>query len=178
MDVGSPEKLADAKGWMEECIAKHDKCHTDRLVALPTRLIEVSPLGAPKSARLGTTKGKTGSYIALSYCWGGNQPFKTTADRLHEYSENLPYEDLPKTILDAFQVTRSLGLQFIWIDSLCIIQDEKDDVAREMANMLQVYQNAQFLPLRDVLKVFSRAGTTTLTHMKRITCLYVLMKIR
>ena len=60
------------------------------------------------------------------------------------YMKKLPYSKLPKTILDAFQVTRRLGLQYIWIDSLCIIQDHDTDVHNEMAKMLQIYQNTLF----------------------------------
>jgi hypothetical protein len=54
----------------------------------------------------------------------------------------LPYPKLPQTVLDAFQVARGLGLRYIWIDFLFIIQDDQADVDKEMAQMLQVYQNA------------------------------------
>jgi hypothetical protein len=49
---------------------------------------------------------------------------------------------LPQTILDAFTVTRNLGFEFIWIDSLCIIQDDVDDVNQELSKMRHIYQNA------------------------------------
>jgi len=60
------------------------------------------------------------------------------------YKQRLPYLDLPKTITDAFQVTKEMGLRYIWIDSLCIIQDNNEDKQTEMAIIMQIYQNAQF----------------------------------
>jgi hypothetical protein len=112
------------------------------LVELPTRLIEVSPSGAPEFALLLSTQGEKGRYIALSYCWGDPQPFALPKAVRKAYSKRLPYTDLPKTTLDAFEVTRSLGLQFIWIDSMCIVQDDPEDVNKEIAKMLQIYENS------------------------------------
>jgi hypothetical protein len=57
--------------------------------------------------------------------------------------EEIPCGNLPKTILDAFKVTLELGLQYIWIDSLCIIQDNQNDVQREIAKMLDIYMNSE-----------------------------------
>jgi hypothetical protein len=110
-----------AKSWITECEIANEECPKQKMVKLPTRLVEVSPLMQPKAARLRTTAGQKGLYIALSYCWGGPQPFKTTIANFHAYTESLPYDSLPKTILDAFEVSRNLEIQFIWIDSLCII---------------------------------------------------------
>jgi hypothetical protein len=130
---------------MADCSENHAECPDPRPgkpVMLPTRLIEISALGKPESACLRDTSGRKGYYCALSYCWGVNQPFKTTLDRYEEYFRRLPYAQLPRTITDSFQVARSLGLEYIWIDSLCIIQDDQEDVNREIKEMLHVYQNA------------------------------------
>ncbi len=82
-------------------------------VGLPTRLVKVSSLGEPESARVCETDGQRGYYCALSYCWGGDQDHKTLLECYEQYKTELPYSDLPKTISDAFQVTRSMGLQYI-----------------------------------------------------------------
>ncbi|KAF3809524.1 hypothetical protein GCG54_00012808, partial [Colletotrichum gloeosporioides] len=72
------------------------------------------------------------NYVALSHCWGHHQPAKTTKATL----------DLPKTFQDAITVTRALGIDFIWVDSLCIIQDDPDDWAKEASQMASIYRNA------------------------------------
>lgn len=127
---------------LNECVAKHKRCPDNKSVELPTRLVEVSPPGAPESAHLRTTRGETGSYATLSYCWGGPQPFQTITKSFADYSTALPYSNLPRTLLDAFEVTRSLGLRYIWIDSLCIIQDDSEDKKRELPQMLRIYESS------------------------------------
>ncbi|KAK5660285.1 hypothetical protein OQA88_12825 [Cercophora sp. LCS_1] len=88
--------------------------------------------------------GESGRYVALSYCWGGPQPASTTTKTLAVYAERIPVENQPRTIQDAIRVTRELGIRYLWVDSLCIIQDDDAHKAREIANMRSVYENAVF----------------------------------
>ncbi|KAE8309242.1 hypothetical protein BDV41DRAFT_567522 [Aspergillus transmontanensis] len=78
-------------------------------------------------------------YIALSYCWGSRteaeQQLKTTRDSLRRHMQGIPIEALPQTLLDALLVCRALGVQYLWVDALCIIQGDKSDWERESANM-------------------------------------------
>ncbi|RTE80640.1 hypothetical protein BHE90_004830 [Fusarium euwallaceae] len=143
-EFGSAETFRAVWQWLDECVDNHPECPGNAPKELPTRLIMVSPLGVESSARLCETLGTTGQYCALSYCWGGDQVHKTTREKYAKYLRELPYEELPKTIRDAFQVARSIGIRYVWIDSLCIVQDEKEDVAREMAKMFQIYFNSCF----------------------------------
>jgi hypothetical protein len=55
--------------------------------------------------------------------------FKLTRDNIESLHEDIPIEKLCKTFKDALLVTRSLELEYLWIDSLCIIQDDDDDVS-------------------------------------------------
>ncbi|EPE31279.1 hypothetical protein GLAREA_12582 [Glarea lozoyensis ATCC 20868] len=141
--VGSSRSYETARAWLNECIEHHDDCKMPDIVILPKRLVEVSPLGAIEGARLAQTEGLVGNYYALSYCWGKPQPFSTKSDIVEKYSESLPIDALPQSILDAMEVTRQLGVRFLWIDSLCIIQDDPADLANELGNMGRIYQNAQ-----------------------------------
>ncbi|KAF2179059.1 HET-domain-containing protein [Zopfia rhizophila CBS 207.26] len=129
---------------MDECFTSHEGCRIRTPTELPTRLIELSPLDEPEAARLRHSQGETGSYCALSYCWGGFQPFATTIKRYNSYLQCVPFSNMPKTIRDAFQVARHMGMRYIWIDSLCILQDDHDDVQREIAKMLSIYTGSQF----------------------------------
>jgi hypothetical protein len=63
----------------------------------------------------------------------------TTTATLSLRRQEIPFADLPKTFQDAVTITRSLGVEYLWIDSLCIIQDDKDDWTREAARMKSVY---------------------------------------
>ncbi|RYP37982.1 hypothetical protein DL767_002710 [Monosporascus sp. MG133] len=82
------------------------------------------------------------TYAALSYCWGGEQVHKTTTENLPRYSLNVQWENLPKTIQDAVKVTAALGIEYLWVDSICIVQDDGDDKAREIAHMPSIYNGA------------------------------------
>ena len=84
-------------------------------------------------------------YVALSYCWGQDQLRKTTMTNYHERQKGFPVAILPKTICDAIEITRRLGLQYLWVDSLCIVQDDPDDKAAELAKMHVIYENAELL---------------------------------
>jgi hypothetical protein len=81
-------------------------------------------------------------YLTLSYCWGGSQTSELRRKRLAEYMAVLPIRQLSQTILDAFYATKRLGFRYIWIDSLCIIQDDINDKLQEIANMATIYKES------------------------------------
>jgi hypothetical protein len=83
-----------------------------------------------------------GLYAALSYCWGGPQSFQTTRDTLVTKCEIFSANELPKTLQDAVLLTQKLGLRHLWVDSLCIVQDDDEDKAKELARMAEYYSNA------------------------------------
>lgn len=81
-------------------------------------------------------------YTALSYCWGGDQPQKTTKRRISSGDLVLDWEVLPASIQDAVRVTAGLGYSYLWVDSLCIVQDDDSDKAKQIAQMPQIYTSA------------------------------------
>jgi len=83
-----------------------------------------------------------GSYVALSYCWGGQQPAITTSTNIGGRTDAISLAELPQTIRDAIAVTRSLGIRYLWVDALCIIQDSAADKTKEIAFMGEIYKNA------------------------------------
>lgn len=86
--------------------------------------------------------GQVGRYVALSYCWGPTLPVLTTTANLQAHQDGIDFAALPKTLQDAITMARYLGFQYIWIDCLCIIQDQKKDWSREAASMATIYSNA------------------------------------
>lgn len=109
---------------------------------LPTRVVYVGTDKEHDPPRLHLGNREKAAYIALSYCWGGPQRHQTERNRIERYMHTLPVEELPKSLQDAILLTRALGFQYIWIDSLCIIQDCDEDKDREITKMANIYKNA------------------------------------
>jgi hypothetical protein len=86
--------------------------------------------------------GARGFYIALSHCWGKTRPLVTTTDTLANHQKGIPLKDMPQTFQDAVTIARELGIEYLWIDSLCILQDSKEDWEKESGKMASVYGNA------------------------------------
>jgi hypothetical protein len=79
---------------------------------------------------------------ALSYCWGGQQPVTMTSSTAQDITDGILVSVLPKTLQDAIVVTHKLGLRYLWVDALCIIQDSPQDLNREIAKMAETFQGA------------------------------------
>lgn len=88
------------------------------------------------------SNGQCDEYIALSHYWGGGVPVRTTGETLFERQEVLSFESLPKSFQDAVVVTRDLGIRYLWIDALCIAQNDREDWEIESGNMAAIYKNA------------------------------------
>ncbi|KAL7906104.1 heterokaryon incompatibility protein domain-containing protein [Trichoderma velutinum] len=84
-------------------------------------------------------------YIALSYCWGSTNTFLTTTSNMKQLFQPHAFEEkhiqLPKTIKQAIALTSALGEQYLWVDSLCIVQDGPDKVDQLNA-MASLYANS------------------------------------
>lgn len=100
-------------------------------------------------SRLVIPNGAYGKYVAFTYCWGSTSTstpqlalLRTERGNLQDHLVSIPMEKLPQTLQDAVLVMRKFGLQFLWIDSLCIVQDDLADWEEEAANMDAVYSNA------------------------------------
>lgn len=109
---------------------------------MPTRLVDVLPIRYGKEPFLCISEGEIEKYAALSYVWGGKQSFTTTKHNLAAHRRCLPLQNLPKGFQDVITVTEMLGIRFIWIDALCIIQGESEDWQRESGQMSSIYGSA------------------------------------
>ncbi|KAI0821789.1 heterokaryon incompatibility protein-domain-containing protein [Trametes gibbosa] len=145
-DVGSPRALTLARECLDECMHEHERCiallaseDTIPGPVLPTRLIDCTNPACP---RLDPSNGKRGQYLALSYVWGEAQEHKTTTLNKSTYERAIDPARLPKTIYDAIKVTHALGFAFLWVDSLCIVQDDDADKGRELGRMHRIYRDA------------------------------------
>jgi hypothetical protein len=109
---------------------------------LPSRVLEISGTGANIEVRLLVTNGHYATYAALSYCWGGSQAVTTTTKTPPAHTQRLKFSSLSQTIQDAILVVLRLGEQYLWVDALCIVQDDLQDKMLEITKMDQYYKNA------------------------------------
>lgn len=138
------------KEWLADCITNHPHC--ERISAkdaprLPTRVLEISGGDhiSPFKIKLHTSNGERAHYIALSHCWGppSSRPtLKTLKANMKEHEEQIPYDRLSLTFQDAVFYSAHMNYRYLWIDSLCIIQDDSGDWEQEAASMATVYSNA------------------------------------
>ena len=109
---------------------------------MPKRLIDLGTSRTQPGPKLIYPRGRQEQYLTLSYCWGDAKPYKTTAQNIARMEKFIPTQTLPQTIRDAFQVAHELNVQYIWIDALCIIQDNKEEWDEESKRMGAIYVNS------------------------------------
>lgn len=115
---------------------------------VPTRLLDIAAFENSDDIRLVRLDLKLSSprYVALSYCWGPTTqlPITTTTSTLENRMNRIKFGLLSQTFQDTIKLARQLGQRYLWIDSLCIIQDDKDDWAIEALAITAVYGNSIF----------------------------------
>ncbi|KAE9369015.1 HET-domain-containing protein [Stipitochalara longipes BDJ] len=181
-EIFTASQFAMMNSWLDKCMSEHPDCNR-RLVSstpfeLPSRLIEVTSDAGNYNLRLVETQGwsaKGHSYAALSHCWGtdlSNIP-RMTKENLSAMKQSIKFSTLSATFQQAVKVTQGLRIPYLWIDSLCIVQDDPEDWAHESSNMHRIYESA----LITFVASASPDGNAGLcrprdaTHQKRInTC--------
>jgi hypothetical protein len=135
---------ANMRSCFSKCLANHSTCRQDNdRWWLPTRLIDVKRMKLKSSTQISRIRGLR--YAALSHQWGTSPFFTLTQENLDRLTKDgIRPELLRRTFVDAIEATRQLGIRYLWIDSLCIIQGSKDQSEwhREAASMAEVYRNA------------------------------------
>ncbi|KAL9106315.1 MAG: hypothetical protein Q9227_008651 [Pyrenula ochraceoflavens] len=141
-DLYTDETLARLQKWLKDCHRLHKGC-AQTVREIPSRVIDVGS-SSHDLARLHIKDGTEDSnYAALSYCWGMSMfEARTTQDNLYQRMKEINVKSLPRTLQDAISTTRRLGLQYLWIDAICILQDDTEDKIKEINNMSSIYKNA------------------------------------
>lgn len=127
-----------ARFWLEDCCTNHQRCMSETSM-LPKRVIDV--VSGPEPF-LFLPQRKRDRYAALSYCFGKHPVLTTTQSTLLERQAGMPMKTLPQTVRDAVTWTQQLGLQYLWVDSLCILQENSTDWEVELSSMTDIYQDA------------------------------------
>ncbi|KAH8890668.1 HET-domain-containing protein, partial [Thozetella sp. PMI_491] len=148
-DSSSSAIFGEIQSWLSNCTLQHTECSNLRWSnGVPTRLIRIK--SATEAVLVSSVQEPT-KYVALSYCWG--QPSSdeelaivtngsTTKDNVVQRHAGFSRADLPATIRDAVTFAERIGVKHLWVDSVCIVQDDGEDWARESALMHSVYGNS------------------------------------
>ncbi|PKS12644.1 hypothetical protein jhhlp_000852 [Lomentospora prolificans] len=146
----SDELLSQARQWIAKCEGSHAACVSPLSPTLPKRLVHIQ--GRPGRGRDDGLKlrlwepapGDIDRYVCLSHCWGRHPLITTRRENLESYYSSIPWKTLSKTFQDSIRFVSELGIHLVWIDSLCIIQDDVGDWREEAAKMASYYRNAYF----------------------------------
>ncbi|KAL9607812.1 MAG: hypothetical protein Q9167_007306 [Letrouitia subvulpina] len=117
---------------------------------LPTRVLEVGidqyDQDRPSVRLHVTSQPERAHYIALSHRWGlqssQEMPMRTTLDNLTQRCEKIEFDRLPLTFRDAITITRALEVRYLWIDALCIVQDDQKDWLEQSSQMGFIFRNS------------------------------------
>lgn len=147
------ENISMIQKEIDTCV-KSCSCETteDEVSFLPTRLINLKD---PENPHLVIFKGhsprnnfnyKKVKYAALSYCWGPPEDaelmLKTTKESLQSRLSGIAHDEMPLVFRDAISVCGKLAIPYLWIDALCIVQDDEKEWQQEASQMGKVYENA------------------------------------
>ncbi|KAF2133381.1 HET-domain-containing protein [Dothidotthia symphoricarpi CBS 119687] len=164
-NTGSNKAVSWARAWIDECLNEHHECYFASSSLLPTRVLRIDGID---DVRLYIPDNEIASYACLSHCWGKEPFITTTTLNLQIHQSGIPWNDLPKTFQDAISFTYRLGLRYLWIDSLCIVQDSVEDWRREGSSMSRIYQDS-YVTLAATKSTGASAGCFAASHPKHIS---------
>lgn len=136
------------RGLIDNCLANHPDCQLARPCSPPSRLLDLGEDQTTPTVRLvpgSDCRNRQWRYLTLSHCWGAvpqDAYWKLTTEREPYYTTNISFHALPKTFQEAITLTKRLGERYLWIDSLCIIQDSRQDWEIEASRMAEVYSGS------------------------------------
>ncbi|EPE26495.1 hypothetical protein GLAREA_02408 [Glarea lozoyensis ATCC 20868] len=142
-NLANDDTFSRARSWLHECRFTHIRSKSSpSKPRMPTRVIEVGNDGDLEVRLFEPGTPTYEDYITLSYCWGPPPSFKTLISNIESHKKSMVVSKLPQTMQDAIIVTRALGLRYIWIDAICIIQDSPEDKIRELTVMGNIYHHS------------------------------------
>ncbi|KAM0140413.1 hypothetical protein ACHAP3_002717 [Botrytis cinerea] len=145
------------KKWIKECdsntkCVEYRKFSQNKANFLPTRLLYLGDGTTGQCPQIVETRDflenrsemarQQLQYSCLSYCWGSNLPLTTTSSTLSKYKSGLPEHEMPQLFQDAIAVSRRLGIRYLWVDALCILQDVREDWERESLMMSDIFYHS------------------------------------
>ncbi|KAH7083429.1 heterokaryon incompatibility protein-domain-containing protein [Paraphoma chrysanthemicola] len=140
-DTSSDHTFGTLSKWLHDCSQSHSRCYQDAISFLPERILEITATSIILRENAEVTRQAT--YACLSHCWGKDGPaLQLTSDTMETLKSGVARAQLPRTFRDAVQICDRLAIQFLWIDTLCIEQDNLENWASTASVMADIYEGA------------------------------------
>ncbi|RMZ73649.1 heterokaryon incompatibility [Pyrenophora seminiperda CCB06] len=143
---GAPTRLELIEKWIKDCFENHPQCHQatheDQPDSFPTRLIHVTSSGQPKLVLTDAITICPMKYATLSHRWRDLYTPKLLQENIEAMKHGIGMESLPLAFRDAINLCKRLQVQYLWIDAICIVQDDDTDCMGEIRKMGAIYANA------------------------------------
>lgn len=129
--------------WIQSCIENHPACKISTGPGKPARLVQLSLKDSVWHICLHDTDPlRSYEYVALSHCWSLSEPLRTVKENLAQHRDHISIDAMSAVYKDAILLTWTLNIDYLWIDSLCIVQNDADEWALESVKMGDIYNNA------------------------------------
>jgi hypothetical protein len=146
MNTGDNRCLELAASWLQNCRLNHKDCNANlglaSSVVRPIRVIDASAATAQLVSSVDWTAKQAPSYMTVSHKWRSPGMSKLLKSNLREMQRGVQVQTLPAVFRDAIVLARVLKISYVWIDALCIVQDDTDELQHEISNMGHIYRNA------------------------------------
>ncbi|KAL4897584.1 heterokaryon incompatibility protein-domain-containing protein [Aspergillus ambiguus] len=137
----SIDGLAEVQHWVSSCRSSHSACINQCELEPPIRVLDLGTVDQNQRIRLCEPKISGEPYSTLSHCWNFHDGITTTKGRFHEYTTlGIEVPQLPQPVQVAIQVLRYLKIRYLWVDALCIIQDDDNDWKSQAAKIEEIYK--------------------------------------
>lgn len=150
--------------WLDECLQEHQNCRFSS-ASLPTRVVKIE---GPEKVNLYVTRGEPEQYACLSHCWEHRSVLVTTHASLEQYTSGIDRDKIPKTFQDAISFTHRLGLRYLWIDSLCVVQDSLSNWRHEGTKMANISQGVR-ITLAAMTSKDASGGSFATAHSSHVS---------
>jgi len=149
MTIGAVNEYTDsvasweiAREWFKSCTENPSFNKQFTELQLPSRLIDVGKEEGQARLCFGKDVPDDVQYLTLSHCWGPKRFTNLLYENLDTFWLGILKSVLSKTFKDAMKAIRELGFTYIWIDSLCISQDDDEDWSEQAPLMGSIYSNS------------------------------------
>lgn len=167
-DTSSDESFEWATRQLKACVENHPSCNEKIGSSLPTRVIDIG-CSEEHTLKLHVSNGEAQPYACLSHCWGKTPLLITVRSNFDAHLAGIPWHSLPRTYQEAITFLRRLRIRYLWIDSLCIIQDDRNDWSTEAAKMPSIYQGA-FITVTAAMSPDIADGLFSVTPPHKMAC--------
>lgn len=167
-DPSSDLSLAWALTQLDACTARHKRCGQGVSPVLPTRVLKITREGDRYTTRLiqlDNGYAVQGQFACLSHCWGDAPTIRTMSSNIDEWKRDIPWGFLPRTFQDTIRLVSLLEIEYLWIDSLCIVQD---DPRTGLVNP-QIWQRFTKSPTSQLQRPLQQATKTAFSRRPQVS---------